>query len=394
MRLPRIFVLAATTAALAVVAATAYAANIHASAPAARADGTNRSNASTTAGKTRVYYIAADEVLWNYAPSGMNQITGQPFGMEEAPFVARGPNRIGTTYKKVLYRAYTDGSFTKLQPRPARSQHLGLLGPVIRAEVGDRVRIVFKNNFSKPLTIHVHGLFYSKGSEGTPYADGTSGPAAKNDDAVAPGGIRTYAYSVPERSGPGPRDPSSVSWIYHSHVDEEKEENTGLVGMIVVTRRGMARPDGSPKDVDREFFTHFQIFNENQSLLLDENIRSFAGDPASVNKDDPGFMMSNLKHTINGYIYGNLPLQTMTMKKGERVRWYVSGAGGIEDLHTAHWHGQTTLIDGRRKDVAELLPLTTLVADMRPDDPGIWLYHCHVNGHIGAGMQIRFDVRS
>ena len=32
------------------------------------------------------------------------------------------------------------------------------------------------------------------------------------------------------------------------------------------------------------------------------------------------------------------------------------------------------------------------VADMVPDNPGTWLYHCHVNDHIGAGMLARFSV--
>ena len=30
-------------------------------------------------GKTRTYFIAADEVQWDYAPSGTNLITGEPF---------------------------------------------------------------------------------------------------------------------------------------------------------------------------------------------------------------------------------------------------------------------------------------------------------------------------
>jgi hephaestin len=29
---------------------------------------------------------------------------------------------------------------------------------------------------------------------------------------------------------------------------------------------------------------------------------------------------------------------------------------------------------------------------MVPDDPGTWLYHCHVNDHILAGMQTRYAV--
>ena len=33
-----------------------------------------------TEGVERVYYIAAEEVEWNYVPTGMNQITGVAFG--------------------------------------------------------------------------------------------------------------------------------------------------------------------------------------------------------------------------------------------------------------------------------------------------------------------------
>ena len=29
---------------------------------------------------------------------------------------------------------------------------------------------------------------------------------------------------------------------------------------------------------------------------------------------------------------------------------------------------------------------------MDPDDPGTWLFHCHVNDHIIAGMLARYGV--
>ncbi len=57
---------------------------------------------------THTYYIAADEVVWDYAPGGVNKITGQPFGEDEAFWVESGPHRIGKVYKKALFREYTD----------------------------------------------------------------------------------------------------------------------------------------------------------------------------------------------------------------------------------------------------------------------------------------------
>jgi hephaestin len=47
---------------------------------------------------------------------------------------------------------------------------------------------------------------------------------------------------------------------------------------------------------------------------------------------------------------------------------------------------------GMRTDVANLLPATMQTADMVPDDPGTWLYHCHVNDHIIAGMLALYTV--
>ena len=69
------------------------------------------------------------------------------------------------------------------------------------------------------------------------------------------------------------------------------------------------------------------------------------------------------------------------------------GMGTEVDLHTPHWHGNTVLAAGMRTDVLSLLPATMAVADMTPDDPGTWLYHCHVADHISAGMLARYTVR-
>lgn len=343
------------------------------------------------AAQTRTYYIAVDEVEWNYAPMGSDQITGEPFDDTANVFVQSGPDRIGSTYLKALYREYTNASFSTLKQVPAEWRHLGALGPVIRAEVGDTIKVVFKNNASFPFSMHPHGVFYTKDSEGAPYSDGTAG-ANKNDDAVPPGKTHTYTWFVPERAGPGPMDPSSILWAYHSHTDEVADTNAGLIGPIIITRKGMARKDGSPTDVDREFVTLFSVFNENSSLYLDKNIQKFAGDPSTVNPDDEDFQESNLMHSINGYVYGNGPLGAMTMKKGERVRWYVMGMGTEVDLHTPHWHGATLLWSGMRSDMVELLPMSMKTLDMQPDDPGTWLFHCHVNDHLSAGMVTRFVV--
>lgn len=354
-------------------------------------------------GKTRTYYIAADEVDWDYAPGGINKMMGMKFDGYSKTFVEKGPHRIGTVYRKAIYREYTDGTFSRLKPQPAEWATAGILGPILRAEVGDTIRIIFKNNATRPYSMHPHGVFYDKDSEGAPYDDGTSG-ADKEDDAVPPGKTHTYTWKVPERAGPGPSDPSSIVWLYHSHTNELKDVESGLVGAMIVTRRGMADPDGKPKDVDREFVCLFLLFDENVSWYLDHNIQTFTTDPKGVKKLEfapvdnegnfsgvgSGFTVANAKFAINGYIYGTGPM--MTMKKGERVRWYLVALGEQFSVHTPHWHGNVVLHDGKRTDVVPLMQAQMETVDMVPDNPGIWMFHCHIDDHMDAGMATLYKV--
>ena len=344
---------------------------------------TVRSQAPARCATVRTHYIAADSVDWNYLPTGKNLITGKPLTDTENVFMQTGEHRIGATYTKSLYREYTDETFTHASPIASDWQHLGMLGPVIHAEVGDTIRFVFKNNTPFPTSVHPHGVLYTKSSEGAPYDDGT-GAGAKADDSVAPGAKYTYVWQVPGRAGPAAMDSSSVMWMYHSHSDEIADTYAGLMGPMIVTRCGNGRTDGSPKDVDREIVNVFTVENENLSPWLQYNINKFAAHPGTVDTSDDGFKESNMMHSINGLAYGNL--QGQTMRVGQHVRWYLMGMGTEVDLHTPHWHGNTVTIAGMRTDVASLLPATMVTADMVPDNPGTWLYHCHVNDHIAAGM--------
>ncbi|MBS1852896.1 MAG: multicopper oxidase domain-containing protein [Acidobacteria bacterium] len=302
----------------------------------------------TAAAATRHYYIAAENVVWDYAPSGMDLTHGGPIPL---PWVTQ------TSWNKSRFIEYTDATFSVRKPQP---EWLGILGPVIRGEVGDEIIVEFLNRTHAEHSIHPHGLRYDKANEGAHYV-----PSGRGGE-VPPGGRFTYHWFADEGSGPGKNDPSSLVWWYHPHTDAPVEINAGLLGPIVITAKGKARPDGSPKDVDREFVTMFMIFDE-------------------LKGKDAG-----LFHSINGYIFGNLP--GLLMKRGERVRWYLLGMGNEKDLHTPHWHGKTVDYVGRHTDVVELLPATMAVADMVADNPGSWMYHCHVSDHMEAGMMAIYTI--
>ena len=367
------------------------------------AKGVAQATQPDSAPTVRTYYVAADEVAWDYAPGGVNKMMGMKFDGYSKVFVERGPHRIGSIYRKALYREYTDETFARLKPRPAEWESSGILGPILRAEVGDTIRVVFKNNATHPYSMHPHGVFYKKDSEGALYEDGTSG-SDKVDDAVPPGKTKVYTWEVPERAGPGPNDPSSIVWLYHSHSYEMRDVHSGLVGAIIISRRGASDAAGKPKDVDREFVCLFMLFDENQSWYLDYNIQTYTSDPKGVNNGEfspvdtdgnlapagTGFSAANGKFAINGYIYGTGPV--MTMKKGERVRWYLVGLGEGFSFHTPHWHGNVVLQDGKRTDVVSLMQAQMVTVDMVPDDPGTWMFHCHLDDHMEAGMMAFYKV--
>ena len=314
---------------------------------------------------TREYWIAAEKVEWNYAPSGENLIR---------PNMGLDVWGKALVYEKYRYFQYTDASYTTQVEQPV---WMGILGPQLHVVEGDSVRVHFLNRADKPLSIHVHGLQYDEENEG---ADMKGSGAA-----VPPGGTFTYHWEADSDAAPGPNDPSSIVWLYHSHVDAVTEVYDGLIGTIVVTKKGMERSedDPRPKDIDKAFTTLFLIFNENDRTIVESGKSAEYDSPEEAEE-------GNLKHAINGYIFGNL--QGLEVQQGDRVRWYLIGLGTEVDMHTAHWHGQTVLNAGKRTDVVDLRPGSMVTVDMTAKTPGNWLYHCHVADHITAGMNTRWRV--
>ena len=336
-------------------------------------------------GATRTYYIAADEVDWNYAPADHDHMTGKPYDERARYYTEKGPQRIGPIYRKAVYHEYTDASFTTLKPRPAAWEHLGVLGPVIRGEVGDTIKVVFRNNARFPFSVHAHGVKYDEASAGV--------------DPVQPGATFTYTWDVDPRAGPQPGEPSSKLWLYHSHVNEQRDVAAGLVGPMLISAKGTTKPDGTPKDVDRELVVILYTLDEQQSLYLDDNIERYIASPDALKKVaaifvdingqpvNVGFPLTNFRETINGYQYGNTPGLTMT--EGERVRWYMAGMAGP---HIMHWHANTVLFGTSSVDTVPLLPAEMHTTDMVAHSPGKWMIHCHFEGHLALGMYGHYTV--
>jgi hypothetical protein len=317
--------------------------------------------AAAKPGVDRHYYIAAEDVDWDFAPSQRDLIHNSPL---RRMWVDR------TKWKKTRYIEYTDDSFKTQRPQPA---WLGVLGPVIRAEVGDTVYVHFLNKSRIAHSIHAHGVRYNKESEGAHYAFRGAGAQ------VVMGQKFVYTWLVRPESGPAPGESSSRVWLYHGHVDEPEETNAGLIGPIIITAKGKAKPDATPVDVDREFVVLFMMFDQSPSP------------PPGTRRSQLQFVLPEYEFSaMNGYIFGNL--QGLVMREGERVRWHVMAMGSESDLHTPHWHGHTVTAAGHTKDVTQLLPATTETLDMVADNVGSWMLQCHVADHMDEGMMTYYTV--
>eukprot|EP00079_Xenopus_tropicalis_P012612 XP_002939767.2 PREDICTED: hephaestin-like protein 1 [Xenopus tropicalis] len=339
---------------------------------------------------TRTYYIGIVEEPWDYAPTGTNLINGLNITEDRNAliFLENGPNRIGGTYKKAIYKQFTDADYTEQIEKPA---WLGFLGPVIKAEVEDTIVVHLKNFASRDYTLHPHGVFYAKDSEGAFYPDGTK-KSDKHDDAVPPGGQHTYTWIVKQQYAPTAEDPNCLTWIYHSHTDAPKDIASGLIGALLTCKKGTLDMSLNRKDVNKDFILMFTVVDENHSWYLGENIDAYCTDPGSVTMEDEDFQESNKMHAINGYMFGNLPALNMCLS--DTVSWHLFGIGNEVDIHSAYFYGHTVTNLGHRTDVINLFPATFVTVEMTPASVGTWMLSCQVNDHVEAGMLGLYHVES
>ncbi|XP_037764749.1 coagulation factor V [Chelonia mydas] len=323
-------------------------------------------------GTTRRYYIAAEEVFWDYGglkkSTVRNDRTSHDWG--------------NTIYKKVIFRSYVDSTFTTREPEGEYEEHLGILGPVIRAEVDDVIQVHFKNLASRPYSLHSHGLLYEKSSEGSSYED-ESPDWFKKDDAVQPNDTYTYVWFATKRSGPMQPGAACRSWAYYSGVNPEKDIHSGLIGPILICQKGTLSTSNRPVDT-QEFVLLFMVFDEEKSWYFDKHSKGTYTEKTSEVQKYHKF------HAINGIIYH---LQGLRMYKDELVRWHLLNMGGSKDIHVVHFHGQTfTEVSGHQLGVYPLLPGSFRTIEMTPPKAGMWLLDTEVGEYQQAGMQASFIV--
>jgi manganese oxidase len=331
-----------------------------------------RSSDFTFSGNIRRYYVAAEQVTWDYVPSGWDNWLGVPIEVSPRASVAgyTANGSLGTKWQKAMYRQYSDASFTNLVPQPAWQ---GLNGPTLRGEVGDMIEILFINRLpSNYASMHSMGLQYSKDNEGSIYPNNTSpgqnSPVAPGD-AVGPGDCVVYKWLINEGSAPT-QGAVSHMWAYHSYISMQEDQNAGLIGNTIAYAPGKMQ---DTMESYREFVLTYMQYDESNSFMSQTNKQMLASsnssDGASGSSLTPipvtggGYGNYSIWHpqivnllssnqlstvqaptfsTLNGLVYANnAPFEVCV---NDPTIWYVSAFGS--NPHVFHMHGNGFNLNG------------------------------------------------
>ncbi|XP_074963057.1 coagulation factor VIII [Phalacrocorax aristotelis] len=326
-------------------------------------------------GEVRQYFIAAVEVMWEYGnqrPQHFLKAT-DPWSSRRKPF---------RQYRKVVFREYMDDSFTQPLLRGELDEHLGILGPYIRAEVEDVIMVTFKNLASRPFSLHSTLQAYEE----------TQG-AAQGGEVVQPGELRKYSWKVLPQMAPTTQEFDCKAWAYFSNVDLEKDLHSGLIGPLIICRRGVLSFVFRRQLAVQEFSLLFTIFDETKSWYFLENMERNCHPPCHIQLDNSDFKRNHSFHAINGYVSDTLP--GLVIAQQQRVRWHLLNMGSTEDIHSVHFHGQLFSVrtsQEHRMGVYNLYPGVFGTVEMWPSHAGIWRVECKVGEHQQAGMSALFLV--
>ena len=239
-------------------------------------------------------------------------------------------------------------------------------GPELRVTEGDLVRVVFTNRLPEPTAVHWHGLDVPAAMDGVP---------GLSQAAVPPGGTFVYEFTA---TNVGTR------W-YHSHQDAELQGPLGLYGPLVVDPK-------VPESVayDREYTYTLSEWD----LGLTPAVATGAAPRPPGRPDVP--LSKQLDYDLfllNGKAHEAIP--PIEVRQGERVRLRLINAGNL--IHTMHSHGHSFKVvatDGNpvpaglalTKDSVTLGPSERVDVELYASNPGVWMFHCHMEHHMANGM--------
>jgi len=231
-------------------------------------------------------------------------------------------------------------------------------GPTLIAYRGERIRVVVTNGLPEATTVHFHGA-------GAPNRfDGVAG--ISQPDPIPVGKSFTYSFVV-HRAG---------TFAYHSHTDSAVQELRGLDGFLLVMPRRVRARD----KVDEDFAMALQQFAPPAEGGLVAPFPPGTGD----------FPFS----TINGKT-GDASGSALTIHRGDLVRIRLYNASNLS--HSMHLHGMPFEEVSKNgyaiprsarspETTVNLAPGEFVDIEFRANNPGNWIFHCHVPHHTSNKM--------
>jgi FtsP/CotA-like multicopper oxidase with cupredoxin domain len=274
-------------------------------------------------GVAREYWVQACNVRWTVVPTRRDDWHARPVPGASA-------------FRACVYQLMTPGFAAPAGPAQ-------IPGPTLHAEVGDTVVVHFRNalQLDQAVTMHPHGVKYNPEYDGVYLGDYT-----RAGGFIEPGEEFTYTWEA---------TPDSVgAWPYHDH-GPNHTLNTfrGMFGALIIREKGAPVPD-----VEQVLFLHQLI--------------------------PPVTGLRRAFQCINGRAFaGNTP--TIRSRVGNSVELYVFGMDN--NFHDFHIHGHRWRdASGAFVDTPSVGPNETTSVRFIEDNPGRWLYHCHVFSHQDGGM--------
>ncbi|XP_031220563.1 coagulation factor VIII isoform X5 [Mastomys coucha] len=321
--------------------------------------------------KTRHYFIAAVERLWDYGMSTSHALRN------------RYPSGNVPQFKKVVFQEFTDGSFSQPLYRGELNEHLGLLGPYIRAEVEDNIMVTFKNQASRPYSFYSSLISYKEDQKGE----------EPRRNFVKPNETKIYFWKVQHHMAPTEDEFDCKAWAYFSDVDLERDMHSGLIGPLLICHTNTLNPAHGRQVSVQEFALLFTIFDETKSWYFTENVERNCKTPCNIQMEDSTLKENYRFHAINGYVMDTLP--GLIMAQDQRIRWYLLSMGNNENIQSIHFSGHVFTV--RKKEeykmaVYNLYPGVFGTLEMIPSRAGIWRVECLIGEHLQAGMSTLFLV--
>ncbi|XP_071371278.1 coagulation factor VIII [Centroberyx affinis] len=335
--------------------------------------------------KYQHYYIAAEEVTWDYGIRLPHQLI-KPREMR------RGMRKFLPEYKKVVFRAYRDKDFLHPMTRGELQEHLGIMGPVISTEINDLLIVSFKNKASRPYSFHLQGVYDRNQGAGMAQTM-ASAPTGVPGEAVPPGETRVYNWKITSKQGPTSTEFDCKAGAYYSTVDKERDLHSGLIGPLVICKAGTFKTRLRLQTGIQEYTLLFHTFDETKSWYLEENLRQHCAPPCQADPEDPWFQTSNKFAAINGYVAETLP--GLLVAQHQTVRWHLLNVGSDGEYHAVHFHGLSFSVhteQEHRMGVYNLYPGVFGTVEMRPPTAGTWLVECTVGEYQLAGMRAKLLV--